>query len=339
MIAKSLDFGLTREGVLKIGETELPPIGGDPPTSDASPSSPVAKWRRTRLPIPDWIRDPFEVMFTLRGIGWNFGRDAHIAQETRPLERGAFLRSTLLMLVKKYLLFDLLEVVAKSIPGVGTPEGGSMFFPQLPVATRYAVSTAIHIGVGLVLLAAFDVGYYLITLIAVGLLGQSPLSWPPILNNPWLADSLNDFWTKRWHQLLRRTFVVYGGYPGSWLTGGSRVGKVLGAFLASGLFHELSIYTLGKGLDHNITLFFVWQAIGVILEKMWKDVTGYRVRGWAGLVWVYFSIVVVGQPCSELLYTYMRFFIAFFFSCVFVFQKSMHGFLEDLPGVISYHPL
>jgi Membrane bound O-acyl transferase family len=236
------------------------------------------------------------------------------------------------LLVRNYLMVDFVEVVMKSIPGVGTPEGGSIFLPQLPVISRYALSTAIHICVGISTIAGCNLVYYSFTLIGVGLLGQSPLSWPPLIDNPWVADSLHDLWSRRWHQLPRRMFFIYGGYPLSWLTGGSRVGIIFGVFLASGLFHELTIYTLGKGLDHNITLFFVWQAIGVILERVWKNVTGYRVRGWAGLVWVYFFLIVLGQPCGELLYTCMHFSITFFF-----LQKPMHGFLEDSAEVSLYH--
>jgi len=172
-----------------------------------------------------------------------------------------------------------------------------MFLPQLPPVTRYAVSTVVHVFSGIGLMAGWSVAYYSTTLIFVGLLGHSPLSWPPLFDNPWLANSLNDFWARRWHQCLRRVFVVYGGYPGSWLTGGSRVGTVFGVFLASGMYHDITFYTTGKGFDHSITLFFVLQAFGVVLEKVWKDVTGYRVRGWGGRFVVYFSIMVVAQPC------------------------------------------
>jgi len=172
-----------------------------------------------------------------------------------------------------------------------------MFLPHLPLFQRYALSTAIHICTGSSLLAGFYMVYHLCTLICVGLLRQSPLSWPPIMENPWIADSLNVFWARRWHQMLRRMFVVFGGYPASRIAG--QVGMVFGIFLASGMFHEFTTYTMGKGLDPNITLFFFWQAIGVVGERVWRKVTGHRVQGWLGLAWVYFSIMVVGQPCID----------------------------------------
>jgi len=280
---------------MKIGETKLLPLGGEALASDSSEKQ---SHRRNQLPIPSCVYDPLEIVFTLRGIGWDFGRDVYIPQETRSLERGAFLRSTSLSFLGYYFLLDGLESVMKLIPGVGSPEGGSIFFPQLPFFQRYVVSTVIHICTGTSLLSGFQMVYNLCTLVSVGVLGQSPLSWPPIFNNPWAADSLNVFWAQRWHQLLRRMFVVYGGYPGSWILG-PKLGMVFGTFLASGLFHELTTYTMGKGLDHRITLFFLWQAVGVVLERMWKKATGYRVQGWGGLAWVYFSIMVIGQPCVD----------------------------------------
>jgi hypothetical protein len=55
---------------------------------------------------------------------------------------------------------------------------------------------------------------------------------------------------------------------------------------------------------------------------VWKTVMGYRVQGWARLVWVYFFLVVLGQPCGELLHKY-----------------CMHGFPEGLMGVCFLTPL
>jgi len=211
------------------------------------------------------------------------------------LERGAFLKSTFLMFIKNLMILDLLDSLVKLVPGVGSPEGGTIFLPQLPLFQRYAFSTIIHLCTGIGLIAGFYVFYHLCTLMSVGVLRQSPLSWPPVMDNPWAADSLNDFWAKRWHQLLRRMFIVFGGHPASYIAG--PVGMVFGTFLASGMFHEFSTYTMGKGLDPSITLFFLWQALGVVGERTWWKATGYRVRGWFGLAWVYFSIMVVGQPC------------------------------------------
>lgn len=224
-------------------------------------------------------------------------------REDRPLERGPFLKATWWIFFKYFLLLDLLDSCFKLIPEIGSPFGGSIFFP-LPPVQRYAVSTTIHIMTGTTLLAGFEMMYALMTLVGVGLLHQSPLLWPPFLDHPFSSDSLTIFWAKRWHQLLRRTFIIFGGYPGYWIgswisKGTAKVAMLFGVFAASGLYHELTTYTMGRGFNKNITLFFVWQAFATLSERVWYRVTGKKVQGWIGLIWVYFCIMVVGQPCSE----------------------------------------
>lgn len=302
MICKAVEFAFTPAGRFKVGETKLPPIGGEKDTPP--PSSPTAKHRASNPSLlPPAVNDAFEVFFACRGYGWDFGQGVHVPQEYRPLERGAFLKATWKIFLKYFLLLDLVESCLKLVPQLNSPLGGSMFLP-LPPLQRYAVSTAIHITTGIALIAGFEMAHALVTLIGVGLLHQSPLLWPPFLDHPFSSDSLSDFWAKRWHQFFRRMFMVFGGYPAFWL--GSWVSKevakifmVFGVFTASGLYHELSTYTMGKGFDKNITLFFVWQAVAVLGERMWYKATGRKVQGWIGLIWVYFCIMVLGQPCGE----------------------------------------
>jgi hypothetical protein len=219
------------------------------------------------------------------------------------LERGAFLKATWWIFFKYILVLDFLDSSVKLIPEIGSPFGGSIFFP-LPPVQRYAVSTSLHIATGIGLIAGFEAIYAFATLIGVGLIHQSPLLWPPFLDRPFASDSLTVFWAKRWHQSLRRMFMIFGGYPGHWIGSWiskdvAKVATLFGVFAASGLFHELTTYTMGRGFDRNITLFFVWQAVATLGERVWYKVTGRKVQGWIGLLWVYFCIMVLGQPCSE----------------------------------------
>ena len=204
---------------------------------------------------------------------------------------------------KNFLFLDFLESCVKAHPEVSSPFGGTIFL-SLPPLQRYAVSTTLHIVTGTALIVGFEMAYALATLVGVGLLNQSPLLWPPFLDHPFSSDSLTVFWAKRWHQFLRRLFVVFGGYPGFWLGSwiseeAAKVFMLFGVFAASGLFHELTTYTMGRGFDKDITMFFVWQAFAVLGERIWYKVTGRKVRGWIGLIWVYFCIMILGQPCSE----------------------------------------
>lgn len=302
LIAKALDFAVTPVGRFKVGETKLPPVGGEKDTQP--PSSPASKHRASNPSfLPPAVSDAFELLCAFRGLGWDFGQGLHVPQERRPLEREAFLKATWKIAFKYFLLLDALDACLKLIPGVGSSTGGSIFFP-LPPIQRYVVSTTIHIMTGTILLAGFETVYALTTIVSVGLLHQSPLLWPPLLDHPFSSDSLTDFWAERWHQFLRRMFIVFGGYPGQWL--GSwvskevgKVGMLFGVFIASGLYHELTTYTMGRGVDHSTTFFFVGQAFAVLSERIWYKVTGKKVQGWIGLIWVYFCIMILGQPCSK----------------------------------------
>jgi Membrane bound O-acyl transferase family len=245
------------------------------------------------------LQDVLELTFSLRGLGWDFGKGVYTPRSTRPQERKAFLRATLNSFLISFFILDLVDTIIKQVPGVGQPSGGSIFFPTLPLPTRYLVSTVIHLLTGLALVAGFSTVYDLITLFAVGVLGQSPSLWPPVMDKPWEAQSLHEFWAKRWHQLLRQTFLVFGGIPGRKIAG--EVGLVLGTFLASGLFHECTILAMGCEWDSRVPLFFLLQGGSVIGERIWKKVTGRRVNGILGRLWVYFDIVILGQPLGKCL--------------------------------------
>ena len=74
---------------------------------------------------------------------------------------------------------------------------------------------------------------------------------------------------------------------------------VIGTFIASGAFHELSSVPMGGGFDWRVMFFFALQGVFVILERVWRIVTGRRVGGWPGLLWVYIVIGILGQPLGE----------------------------------------
>ncbi|KAG6890605.1 hypothetical protein C0995_006581 [Termitomyces sp. Mi166 len=235
-IAKSLEYALNEEGMLKVGESrpgEMKGKGKEVSNGHAGSSA-----QHHLSFIPPAIYDAVELMHTLRGLQWKFGQ-------------------------------DFLESVIKLFPGVGSPFGGGIFYPSLSPFWRYSVSTLIHVLTGSTLLTGFGMVYDLITLIAVGCLDSSPTSWPPVIDNPWGADSMHELWSKRWHQLLRQTFLVLGGYPGKWLAGD--LGLLLGTFIASGLFHECAMYSMGRGYNHAAPIFFAMQGPILLLERLWTN--------------------------------------------------------------------
>lgn len=333
-IAMTLDFTFTHEGRLKIGESSLTPINEQSPppspvSSESSTSSNVPPHESVaERSLPPWALDTLEVCSTLRGIGWKFGKGVYVPPETRPLQRDTFMRTSIISFIKNYLILDLCLVVFKSFPGIGTPLGGSIYLSGLPLFHRHTVALLLSIFSGFTLISGFNVLNGAATLAGVGLLRQSPTQWPPIIDNPWAADSLHDFWTRRWHQTLRRTFLVLGGFAGQCFAG--QPGLILGAFLASGLFHEGGTYLLGRGVDHRVTLFFVLQGVGVLIEKMYKSWTGRRWGGVVGRVWTYFFVMGLGQlacECADLPGTILRLILSKWIRGSNVVSQAARSFL------------
>jgi len=275
------------------------------------------------------LADAFEMVGSCRGIGWDFGEGLYIPPHTRPLERNAFIKGSIQSFLVTFFLLDFIESFLKVIPGFSYPAGGTIFFMDAPPSflrdtllwpwiqahyefstfiTKYTVSTVLTFIIGSAIIAGFVMCYEMLTLIFVGLLGHNPESWPPLFDEPWLATSLADFWGKRWHQTLRETFFIFGGYPLQFIIyyitlplfgkksakSLGRVGLVLGTFVASGLFHALPIYAMGHGgVDHSATIFFGLQGLLLLAERVWRLTTGIKVRGWWGRIWTY-CVVLIG---------------------------------------------
>ncbi|KAF7980493.1 hypothetical protein HWV62_37990 [Athelia sp. TMB] len=247
--------------------------------------------------VPTWLREAIELCGSMRGIGWDFGVGVFVPPHQRPLQRALFIRATIYSVIQNVLNMDILDTFSKLLPGVGDTSGGSIFYSQLPPLQRYAVSTAIQMISSFCLIEGFAICYDSLALFGVVALNDPPSSWPPLMNNPWASTSLHEFWAKRWHQLMRRTFIVAGGFPGKFIAGNT--GMVFGTFIASGLFHELAIYAMGRGLDYRVVLFFAIQGPLLTVESYWRKLTGKMVGGWAGRIWVFLVLSVLGQGLSE----------------------------------------
>ena len=280
LTAQTIAWAVRPEGTLKVGEKTL--INRVESKSASSFSA--------------WFVDAWEVGSAGRGIGWQFGRDVQLPAMRRPIERSRYLKATALSILRSYLLVDLVDSLLELFPGI-TPTGGSLFYAELPPVPRYALSTTLHAALGLCIVLGIEMWYDLASLVGVGLMHQSPTAWPPCHDRPWRSRSLHEFWSRRWHQVLRHTFMVYGGYPGRWLAGD--IGALFGVFCASGLFHEIGFYLGGQQIDWKVVAFFVLQAVGILAEKVYTAYTGRRAGGWLGTVWAVLFVLILGQMCSE----------------------------------------
>lgn len=300
VIAKSVDFALAKDGRLRVGERELRRCFDRDAPQRVRSARAAALLLGGRNPaariLPRCVFDALEVGLTMRGVGWDFGNYTPIPPSNRPSERRAFIRATVKNVIRNQLLIDLIDTVTKCIPGV-TATGGTIFLQDLPPLERYLLSTAIHVGHGLLIFAGVALTYDVGSLAGVFLLNQSPAAWPPIHGGLFSARSVHDFWAKSWHQSFRYTFLTLGGFFGNWLSPGG-LGMVLGCFLASGLFHEFGLVVAGKELDPSVLAFFLLQAVGILSEKAFRRLTGKKVGGLLGFVWAAVFVVGVGQICS-----------------------------------------
>ncbi|KAG8874585.1 hypothetical protein FRC20_005708 [Serendipita sp. 405] len=307
------------------------------PTSKKAAGKTISKTVRTSHPLRG-LADALEVIGSVRGIGWEFGKGLYIAPETRPLDRRGFLLSYLQFFILSFLTLDFIESMLKVLPGFSDGYRGSIFFVQaLPsflsrnttlsplvkeypteilLVFRYLVSTGITFAIGFGVIAGFNMVYSLLTVFCVGVLGHNPESWAfPLFDHPWRATSLADFWGRRWHQTLRQTFFIFGGYPLQYILSAitgiftsnektkkniGRMGLVLGTFTASGLFHGFAIYPMGKGgISSTGIIYFASQGVFVLVERGWSYITGKKVGGVLGRLWAY-SIVIIGlEPCID----------------------------------------
>ncbi len=297
LIAHSIHFAVVPEGMLKLSEGRLHVHSGTSAQDSVAPLAAQSASQLASTPPPcprsggllERIGEALEVGLLARGIGWQLSQGLHIPKTRRPMERKAFLKSTFKSFITAYLIIDLVDSFLETLPGI-TPTSGTIFFPQLPPILRYIVSTALTFAIGMVVILGITMCYDLLALIAVGIFHQSPYSWPPVHDEPWRMGSLHEFWSKRWHQVLRHTFLVLGGYPGRWLAGD--VGMLFGTFLASGLLHEFGFNLGGAPFDWKVIAYFALQPFGILAEKAYRRYTGKRVSGWSGWCWA--AVWVIG---------------------------------------------
>ncbi|KAI9463911.1 hypothetical protein HD554DRAFT_2123722 [Boletus coccyginus] len=81
--------------------------------------------------------------------------------------------------------------------------------------------------------------------------------------------------------MMRDSVLNLGDQPCSFLFG--RLGGLLGAFLVSGIFHNLNLERGG----HSVVCIGFWlmNGVGVVLERLWKRATGRMVDGIWGRTW------------------------------------------------------
>jgi len=206
---------------------------------------------------------------------------------------------------------------------MGVPGGITIFDETLPFLVRYLRASIISTFAAFGIYAVEQMGYDLSTIPAILVLGQDPAQWPPVFDAPWRATSLSDFWGRRWHQWFRRAFLVLGGRPLSFVLG--RPGIVIGAFLASAVFHHIALV----GLDSQVEIWWMLVGFGMIgpgilAERAFHRLTGRRVGGVVGWVWTMAWLLLWGNAMVE------GFARAGMFSCASVLDGLLPARISQL---------
>lgn len=248
---------------------------------------PLKRHLRPINSTPSLVMDALDLATNVRGIGWSWSKGVYVPPETRPTSsRTAFCSYVLLSAVVHGFIHGILHMAMQAFsPEMTTvPGGGTIFDASLPPFIRYVRSTIIAVAVALGISFLSQFSYSICTLIGVAVFRQDPTQWPPVIQAPWLATSVRDFWSRRWHQLFRRNFIVLGGWPLSIFFG--NLGYIFGSFLASGLFHYIFVLMFNGSTGMWCMVFSFWMmAVGIVLENAFRSLTGHRIGGWKGWLW------------------------------------------------------
>lgn len=131
---------------------------------------------------------------------------------------------------------------------------------------------------------------------AVHFLGPSAFSYssqmyPPVMGPNWYLNSrVRSFWGRGWHQLFRRTFWTLGYIPGNKIAG--TLGGVAGAYICSGVFHDVGIWYVTGYSDWRMVGFFTFQMVGCIIERVIFAFgplkrADIKSNGWIGVAWTW----------------------------------------------------
>ncbi|KAG8874609.1 hypothetical protein FRB97_005776 [Tulasnella sp. 331] len=243
------------------------------------------------------VSDAIELIISQRGIGWDFGTGEGLRlppmQARRPInDRARWLLVTVLRdIMVNYLVVDVINTWWRTLPEISkTPAD----FRSLSIPLQLAIPGTVMI----IIPTYMSMWYEVAAVFHVAILGGAPSTWPVLFGEPWKAGSLHDLWALEWHQLSRRTFLSTVGYPMRALFG--TPGMMLGAFISSGLYHNLMLVGDGlPGFNLPTMFFFVVQALGLIVERIFRQMTGRKVGGMWGNAWVIAFLLITVQPMAE----------------------------------------
>ncbi|WWD08865.1 hypothetical protein V865_006979 [Kwoniella europaea PYCC6329] len=166
------------------------------------------------------------------------------------------------------------------------------------IAPWYIVEIVTSISVASGVWLGISSGYHLIGAILVGTGLWETESWEvDLFDSPLLADSLLDLWGRRWHQFFRHHFILYSTLILRLFHLPVNSGSTLFlSFILSGLMHSIGQFTMNPHPPLlPIFLMFPLSGMGCSLEVVFKRMTGKKVGGIYGRIWVWIAMLAVGR--------------------------------------------
>ena len=183
-------------------------------------------------------------------------------------------------LAKKVLIANQMGIVADEIFGSN--------YSELNTITAWVGSIAYTFQI------YFDFSGY--SDMAIGLAKMMGFKFPENFNNPYISQSITEFW-RRWHMTLGSWMRNYLYIP----LGGNKVGKtrlyfnLWIVFLASGLWHGASWSFIFWGAFHGLFLVMEKAFLGNLLVKAGKIPSIIFTFLIVNLAWVFFRVEKIGD--------------------------------------------
>ncbi|PLW22788.1 hypothetical protein PCANC_25948 [Puccinia coronata f. sp. avenae] len=273
----------------------------------------IKKSKESRPNIGELARFSIWMASSPRSLGYVWGPPASVLSPAPKKTMSKFLLKLFGGIITNQLA--LIAFCAVGLPAAAHPDklyGWMTQYVHLPDTrlVRFVCGKAFMLPWGSVGLHAFDlVGKFLILWELIWITGARlvlPISsewrpepfdttqYPDLFSKPALRTSLTEFWAKGWQSTFRRDFVFCGAEPLSKLFSpygltASRLAGLIGAMLISGLMHEWGLVSSTNKVDWSFrtTKFFLLCGAGIALEMTFKRLTGKRVEGVLGWLWLW----------------------------------------------------
>ncbi|KAK4054465.1 hypothetical protein OIV83_000959 [Microbotryomycetes sp. JL201] len=284
----------------------------------------IRRKQRDHDSLPDIVLWSISLLFSMRGIGWAFGPPARSLAPHGPSNSQKLIKQLLLAILKRQIIFASMSAIlltpeqerARHLVAFGLAPGHAAFGSRAVGTLAFGTSACCALEMG------FSIATLLVCLSTKAMRAILPAglkpppfdirAFPPIFQRPWHPESVSTFWASQWHSFFSASFHFLGFKPASAVVSaifGKALGRVAGVtavFALSSWLHEYALASasnnaialdrtqLDFGTRYGSIIYFMSQGFGIVLEGLFRAITGKRVSGSLGTIWAYVYIVGLG---------------------------------------------